>query len=232
MRSAQLGTAPSIAALVLALALGLAIGSVVGCRDATAPTDAVVQPQSQPFYYYQDSVISLVVDPTRLTLATTGPAASVAVRILAPLGVRVDSVQSIAWGQPLHWLVWLAPGTTATQAEAGAQALRRAATVRFASAAYHLAHDTASGTLELLDKVVVKLRTVADTAALDSLRRRLGVPTMTLQRDGLAYPVPEAIVELEYPRRMSVTPYAFTAYLYQQPFVEWADADALWTGRW
>jgi hypothetical protein len=201
----------------------------VGCTEPDL-ADLVIEPQSEPFYWYQDTTrIYLRIDPASLTVETDSDALPALSASLAAFRVTVDSTTAMAVA-PGHWILWLHPGTSATAAAAGAHELRLHATVRFASNAYLYGEPPDECTLWLVNRLVVMYRASTTSEQIAALQQRAGFEVEEAP-SGVGSPV----WVLRYPTGSRYTPLEIAAAVYHHPFVDWASADMvgcvqMWAG--
>jgi hypothetical protein len=190
-------------------ALLLAVSAFPACADLSH-TGA----EEEPFYYYGNQRISLVVDDSRLTvaLAPTTETDRIA-EVLASRGVPVDSVAPLPMEG--HYLVHLPAGRTARAMEDFARALRLAAGIEFASAVY--VEKKGGCALQLVNRLAVQFSTSTSAAQIAALNTETGVRNEEVRLGGTrAYAYPAAMFE---------TPLQLAAHYHQQSFVDWAEAD-------
>lgn len=192
--------------------VALTAAALAACEN---PLESDVDPQSTPFYYYQNEKIYLRVEPTRLTAVPEVEGDTSTFRsVLTQAGVEVDSVRPMLMRE--HWFIHLAPGTSTQQAETAARRLRLDDGVRFASAVYNLRDGECP--LYLVNRLAVKFRAGADPVDIARLYKATGVRYEESQPWGTTY---------EYPADMAATPLELAAHYYRQRIVDWAEADRI-----
>jgi subtilisin family serine protease len=205
-----------------------ALVSFVACEPAPEPAsgphiNAAVQPQdsTKPFYYYQGVPVYLNRDVSRLVVASSSLVLSSDVNsALTQLGVptqRIDVLPQAAG----HWLVYLAPGTTAETTLAATRRLKADSRFEFASTAFKTIEGNAD--VALLNRLAVQFRPGVSQAAIDSLNGAMGTHVIRPPRPDSGF----GEYWLAYPPGASVDPLAVAAAYDRSPLVVWADPDKL-----
>jgi hypothetical protein len=186
------------------------------------PADLVIETQTRPFYWYQDTRIYLRVDSTSLTVDADSGILPALATSLAAIGVTVDSSTALPVAADSgHWTLWLHTGTQATAATEAARALRRHANVRFASNAYIYGTPPTECTLWLLNRLVVMYKGTTTGEEIAALQERAGFTVEESPASGMGSPV----WVLRYPMGSPYTPLEIAAAVDRHPYVDWADAD-------
>jgi hypothetical protein len=195
----------------------LASMSLAGCESTLEPASG----ESEPFYFYDGSRISLRVDASRITAALEAGADTALLRTtLASQGVTTDSIRPLSL--PRHWLVHIRRSDRSGPAmERTARVVRLTPGVEFASAAY--LPLGAECPLLPVNQFLVQFRAGATAEQIDRLNASTGVQAGGNDASLLR--------TYRYPLRMGSTPLELAAYYHHQSIVEWASVDWIDTCR-